>query len=74
VSSPRPRSNRHYGTQEQRQLAERVRAARGHGALIADFERRAAKLERLARPLEAPIYEPRKLSLTPTDQAETEER
>jgi len=39
--------------QEQRQLAERVRAARGHGALIADFEGRAAKLERLARPLSA---------------------
>lgn len=38
--------------QEQRQLAERVRAARGDGTLIADFERRAAKLERLARPLE----------------------
>ena len=36
--------------QEQRQLAERVRAARGDGTLIADFERRAAKLERLARP------------------------
>jgi hypothetical protein len=35
---------------EQRQLAERVRAARGDGALIADFERRAAKLEKLARP------------------------
>ena len=39
--------------QEQRQLAERVRAARGDGTLIADFERRAAKLERLARPLTA---------------------
>jgi hypothetical protein len=34
---------------EQRQLAERVRAARGDEALIADFERRAAKLEQLAR-------------------------
>jgi len=39
--------------QEQRQLAERVRAARSDGALIADFERRAEKLERLARPLSA---------------------
>jgi hypothetical protein len=39
--------------QEQRQLAERVRAARGDGALVADFERRAEKLERLARPLSA---------------------
>jgi hypothetical protein len=39
--------------QEQRQLAERVRAARGDDALIADFERRAEKLERLARPLSA---------------------
>ena len=35
--------------EEQRQLAERVRAVRGDGALIADFERRAAELERLAR-------------------------
>jgi hypothetical protein len=39
--------------QEQRQLAERVRAARGDGAMIADFERRAAELEQLARPLAA---------------------
>ena len=38
---------------EQRQLADRVRAARGNRALIADFERWAAKLERLARPLSA---------------------
>jgi hypothetical protein len=36
---------------EQRQLAARVRAARGDGALIADFERRVAMLERLARPV-----------------------
>ena len=36
---------------EQRQLAERARAARGDRALIADFERRAANLERLTRPL-----------------------
>jgi len=36
--------------QEQRQLAERVRAAHGDKALIADFERWAADLERLARP------------------------
>ena len=38
---------------EQRQLAERVRAAHGDRALIADFERWAAKLEQLARPLAA---------------------
>jgi hypothetical protein len=36
---------------EQRQLAERVRATGGDGALIADFERRATKLEKLSRPL-----------------------
>jgi hypothetical protein len=36
---------------EQRQLAARVRAARGDGTLIADFEHRAEKLERLARPV-----------------------
>ena len=33
---------------EQRHLAERVRAARGNGALIADLERWATKLEKLA--------------------------
>jgi len=33
---------------EQRHLAERVRAARGNGALIADLERWATKLEQLA--------------------------
>jgi hypothetical protein len=32
---------------EQRELAERVRAAHGSGALAADFERWAADLERL---------------------------
>ena len=35
---------------EQRELAERVRAAYGSGTLAADFERWAADLERLARP------------------------
>jgi len=38
---------------EQRQLADRVRAVRGDKAMIADYERRAAELERLARPLSA---------------------
>ena len=38
---------------EQRQLAERLKAARGDEALIASFERRAAQLEKLARPLVA---------------------
>ena len=37
-----------HAAREQRQLAERARAARGDGALIADLERRADKLERLA--------------------------
>lgn len=45
---------------EQRQLAERVRAARGDRAMIADFECWAAKLEELARSsgqqLAAPIH------------------
>ena len=36
--------------QEQRQLAERLKAARGDEGLIASFERRAADLEKLARP------------------------
>ena len=36
---------------EQRELAERVRAAYGSGTLAADFERWAADLERLARPI-----------------------
>ena len=36
--------------QEQRELAERVRAAHGSDALVADFERWAAALEELARP------------------------
>ena len=36
---------------EQRELAERVRAAYGSGTLAADFERWATDLERLARPL-----------------------
>ena len=35
---------------EQRELAERVRAAYGSGTLAADFERWAADLERLAGP------------------------
>ena len=39
--------------QEQRQLADRVRAVHGGKALIADFERRAAELEKLTRPLAA---------------------
>src|SRR5437764_13506620 len=38
------------GAREQRELAERVRAAYGSGTLAADFERWAADLERLARP------------------------
>jgi len=33
---------------EQRQLAERVRAARGSAEMIADFERWATQLEQLA--------------------------
>ena len=37
---------------EQRELAERVRAARGNGPLAADFERWATGLERLARPIQ----------------------
>ena len=37
--------------QEQRELAERVRAAYGSGELAADFERWASDLERLARPI-----------------------
>ncbi len=36
---------------EQRELAERVRAAYGSGELAADFERWAVDLERLARPV-----------------------
>jgi hypothetical protein len=36
---------------EQRQLAERVRAAHGSETLAAYFERWAADLERLARPI-----------------------
>ena len=36
---------------EQRELAERVRAAYGSGALAADFERWASDLERLAHPI-----------------------
>ena len=36
---------------EQRELAERVRAAHGSGTLAADFERWATDLERLARPI-----------------------
>jgi len=36
---------------EQRELAERVRAAHGNDTLAADFERWAADLERLARPM-----------------------
>jgi len=35
---------------EQRELAERVRAAYGSGDLAADFERWASDLERLAHP------------------------
>jgi hypothetical protein len=38
---------------EQRELAERVRAANGRDTLAADFERWATDLERLARPLGA---------------------
>jgi len=37
---------------EQRELAERVRAAHGRGTLAADFERWATDLERLARPVQ----------------------
>jgi hypothetical protein len=36
---------------EQRELAERVRAAHGSDALAADFERWARDLERMARPI-----------------------
>ena len=36
---------------EQRELAERVRAAHRSGTLAADFERWATDLERLARPI-----------------------
>ena len=37
---------------EQRELAERVRAAHGRGTLARDFERWATDLERLARPVQ----------------------
>ena len=37
---------------EQRELAERVRAANGRDTLAADFERWATDLERLARPVQ----------------------
>jgi hypothetical protein len=37
---------------EQRELAERVRAANGSGDLAADFERWASDLERLAHPIQ----------------------
>ena len=36
---------------EQRELAERVRAALGGDAMAADFERWASDLERLAHPI-----------------------
>jgi hypothetical protein len=36
---------------EQRELANRVRAARGSDAMAADFERWASNLERLAHPI-----------------------
>jgi hypothetical protein len=36
---------------EQRELAQRVRAVYGSGALAADFERWASDLERLAHPI-----------------------
>ena len=38
-------------SQEQRELAVRVRAAHGSDALAADFERWATALEQLARPI-----------------------
>jgi hypothetical protein len=37
---------------EQRELAERVRAAHGSPTLAANFERWATDLQRLARPIE----------------------
>jgi hypothetical protein len=37
---------------EQRELAQRVRAARGNDAMAADFERWATALEQLARPIQ----------------------
>jgi hypothetical protein len=41
---------------EQRELAERVRAARGSDALAADFERWATALDQLARPTREPRH------------------
>ena len=39
------------GAREQREFAERVRAARGSGAMAADFERWANALDQLASPI-----------------------
>jgi hypothetical protein len=40
-----------HAAREQRELAERVRAAHGSDALAADFERWATELERPAHPI-----------------------
>ena len=57
MSNPLPRDEYmrllyEQAAREQRELAERVRAAHGRGTLAADFERWATDLERLARPVQ----------------------
>ena len=57
MTSPLPRDEYmrllyEQAAREQRELAERVRAAHGSDALAADFERWATVLEQLAHPIQ----------------------